>query len=38
MMRKIWDVLTEVRGPDDISLINQLGLLIFIVILGTTIP
>lgn len=38
MKKTWWDVLTEKRSEDDIALIDQLGIIILIIILGTTIP
>lgn len=38
MKKTWWEVLTEKRSADDIALIDQLGIIILIIILGTTIP
>ena len=38
MKKSLWDVLTEKRSADDIALIDQLGIIILLIILGTTIP
>ena len=37
-MAEFWRVLTEKRSEDDVALIDQLGIIILIIILGTTIP